>query len=219
MIEQSQRVATVSGFHGDLGAVNDVPIANCCTAIDLPDLQETLIVVCNEALYFGAGMEDSLISPNQLRANGLIVDTCPKQFSGGKSMHGIYVPDEDIFIPFRMHGCISYFASRLPTDEELATCRRVTFTSELEWDPYSPTFAQEEEAYARGRSALSGEHFLVDGNRAVFATSSHDRRTTVNAVTLARRWGTSVSTASNTLRSTTTRAVRFYPEEEFSRRF
>jgi hypothetical protein len=50
MIEQSPRVATVSGFHGDLGAVNDVPITNCCTAIDLPDLQEMLIVVCNEAL-------------------------------------------------------------------------------------------------------------------------------------------------------------------------
>jgi hypothetical protein len=56
------------------------------------------------------------------------VDTCPKQFSGGKSMHGIYVPDEDIFIPFWIQGCISYFASHLPTDEELATCRCITFT-------------------------------------------------------------------------------------------
>jgi hypothetical protein len=139
------------------------------------------------------------------------------------TMHGIYDPHhDDIFIvPFRMHGCISYFASRLPTDEELATCRRITFTSELEWDPYSPTFAQEEEAYgARGHSASSGEHFSVDGNRAVYAMSSHgDRRTTVNAVTLAHRWGTSVSTASNALGSMTTRAVRFYLEEEFSRRF
>jgi hypothetical protein len=100
LIKQSPRVATVSGFHGDLSAVNGVPIANCCTAIDVPDLQETLIVVCNEALYFGEGLEDSRISPNQLRAHGLIVDTCPKQFSGGKSMQGIYAPDEDIFIPF-----------------------------------------------------------------------------------------------------------------------
>jgi hypothetical protein len=100
MIKQSPPVATVPGFHGDLGALNDVPITNCCTAIDLPDLQEMRIVICNEALYFGTGIEDLLISPNQLWVNGLIVDTCPKQFSGGKSMHGIYVPDEDIFIPF-----------------------------------------------------------------------------------------------------------------------
>jgi hypothetical protein len=108
------------------------------------------------------------------------------QFSGGKSMHGIYVPDKDIFIPFQMHSCISYFALCLPTNEELATCRCITFISELKWDPYSPTFAQEEEEYARGQSALSGEHFLVDGNCTVFAMSSHDHQTTVNAVTLAR---------------------------------
>jgi hypothetical protein len=63
-------------------------------------------------------------------------------------MHGIHVPDEDIFIPFQMHGCISYFALRLPTNEELATCRCITFTSELEWNLYSPTFAHKEEAYA-----------------------------------------------------------------------
>jgi hypothetical protein len=53
MIEQSPQIATVSGFHGDLGAINDMPITNCCTTIDLPDLQEMLIVVCDEALYFG----------------------------------------------------------------------------------------------------------------------------------------------------------------------
>ena len=219
MIEQSQRIATVSGFHGALGAVSDIPIANCVTAIDHPLLQETLILVCNEALYFGATMEDSLISPNQLRANGIVVDTCPKQYSAGKSMHGIYDPTEDVFIPFKMHGCISYFASRLPTDEELASCRRIVLTSEQEWDPYSPTFAQEEEAYTQGAITSSGEHFSADGNRSVFATSSHDRRTTVDSVTLGRRWGTSVSTASKTLQATTTRAVRFYPEDEFSRRF
>ncbi len=36
---------------------------------------------------------------------------------------------------------------------------------------------------------------------------------------LAQQWGTSIETASNTLTSTTTCAVRFYPADEFSRRF
>jgi hypothetical protein len=93
-------------------------------------------------------MDDSLISPNQLRANGLLVDTCPKQFSGGKSMHVIFIPNKDIFIPFRMHGCISYFASGLPTNAELATCcRRITSTSDLKWDAYSALFAEQEAVY------------------------------------------------------------------------
>jgi hypothetical protein len=49
MIEQWPRVATISGFHGDGGAVNDVPITNCCTAINRPDLQEMLIVILSTA--------------------------------------------------------------------------------------------------------------------------------------------------------------------------
>jgi hypothetical protein len=128
-----------------------VPIAKCCTNINHPNLQETLIVVCNEALlYFGAGMNDSLISPNQLRANALVVDICPKQFSSGKLMHGIFISYKDIFIPFHMHGCISYFAPRLPTNEKLATCRCINFTFKLKWDPYSASFAEEAVAYTRG---------------------------------------------------------------------
>jgi hypothetical protein len=103
MTEQTERIVDVTGFHDDLGVLKEISIATCCTAIDHPDLQETLIVVCHESLYFGNGMEDSLISPNQLRAHGLVGDTCPKQFLGGQSMHGIYIPDEDLFLPFHLH--------------------------------------------------------------------------------------------------------------------
>jgi hypothetical protein len=67
MTEQMERIADVTGFqHDDLGILKEIPIATCCAAIDHPELQETLILVCHESLYFGNGMEDSLISPNQL---------------------------------------------------------------------------------------------------------------------------------------------------------
>jgi hypothetical protein len=67
MTEQMERIADVTGFqHDDLGILKEIPIATCCAAIDHPELQETLIRVCHESLYFGNGMEDSLISPNQL---------------------------------------------------------------------------------------------------------------------------------------------------------
>jgi hypothetical protein len=62
-------------------------------------------------------------------------------------MHGIYIPDEDLFLPFQLHGCIRYFSKWLPTDKELATCRRITLSSEAPWAPYSDIFAQEEQAY------------------------------------------------------------------------
>jgi hypothetical protein len=98
--EQTEQIADVTGFHDDLGILKEIPITTCCTAINHPQLQETLILVCHESLYFGNGMEDSLISLNQLGAHGLVVDTCPKQFLGGQSMHDIYVPDKDLFLPF-----------------------------------------------------------------------------------------------------------------------
>jgi hypothetical protein len=159
MIKQTERIADVSGFHDDFCVLKEIPIATCCSAIDHPNLQETFIIVCHESLYFGNGMEDLLINPNQLRANGLVVDTCLKQFLGGQSMHGIYVPKEDHFIPFCLHGCISYFSSWLPMNEELVTCRRITLSSETPWELYSTTFAQEEQACALGQSASRGEHY------------------------------------------------------------
>jgi len=128
-----------------------------------------------------------------------------------------------MLIPFRMHGCISYFASRLPTQAEINDCRQIVFTSEQEWDPYSQTFVTLEKAYEKKeRGPTEGEFFTRDGSDSrmnIGATSSHNRRSTVDAITLARRWGTSIETANHTLTSTTTRTVRFYPTEEFSWQF
>jgi len=185
LIADTGRTADVEGFHGDLGKLEGIPIGTCYTAIDHPVLQETIIGVFHQCLYFGSQMEESLINPNQLRANGLVVDTCPKQYSGGKSLHGIYHEEEDMLIPFRMHGCISYFASRLPTQAEINDCRQIVFTSEQEWDPYSQTFATLEKAYEKKeRGPTEGEFFTRDGSDSrmnIGATSSHNRRSTVDA--------------------------------------
>ncbi len=204
LVEETDRTADVEGFHEDLGKLENIPIGTCYTAIDHPGLQETIIGVFHECLYFGDRMQDSLINPNQLRANGLIVDTCPKQFSGGKSLHGIYNAEEDFFLPFRLHGCISYFSSRMPTMEEIASCRHVVFTSKQPWDPYSQSFMQQEQAYqATAEVSNHGEYFSSKGGDmrtvTVGATSNHNRCSTVNTAMLARQWGTSLSTANKTL--------------------
>jgi hypothetical protein len=206
-----------------LGKISDVPIGTCVTAVDLADTQRTIIAVFHEGLYFGDTLKDSLLNPNQCRAHGLAVDTCPKQYSNGKSMHGIYVPENDLILPFKLHGCISYFASRLPTDDELRDCEHVVFTSAAPWDPYSQTFAAEERAYqSLAEKVTIGEVYDRHGDQVhqVSHTSSTNRRSKVDPVTLARLWGTSVSTASSTLNLSTTRAVRFYPQMgKLSRRF
>jgi len=83
--------ANVEAFHGNLGKLESIPIGTCYTAIDHLVLQETIIRVFHQCLYhFGGQMEESLINPNQLWANMLVINTCPKQYSNEKSLHGIY---------------------------------------------------------------------------------------------------------------------------------
>jgi hypothetical protein len=83
-----EQTVSVSGFHDGLGDITNIPIGTSVTAHDHPK-QGTLILAFPQSLYCGESMKDSLINPNQLRANQMIVDTHPKHFSGEKSMHAI----------------------------------------------------------------------------------------------------------------------------------
>jgi len=66
LVEETDWIADMEGFHKDLGKLENIPIGTYYTAIDHPGLQETIIRVFHECLYFGANMEESLINPNQL---------------------------------------------------------------------------------------------------------------------------------------------------------
>jgi len=123
-----------------------------------------------------------------------------------------------------MHGCTSYFLSCLPTKKEIDKCQQITFTSEQEWDSYLQTFATEEQAYVnKAQGPTTGKFYSATGSDlrlTVGATSSHNRHSTVDALALARQWGTSVNSKLHTpLESTTLRAVQFYLADEFSHRF
>jgi hypothetical protein len=49
-----------------------------------------------------------------------------------------------------MNGVISYLPTRLPTDKELAECDFYDLTSEVPWEPYSPSFREREQRMAAG---------------------------------------------------------------------
>jgi hypothetical protein len=93
-------------------------------------------------------------------------------------------------------------------------------TSDAEWDPYAKIFTDNERAYTNvERGIIDGENFDNDGNQVIAASATSIRRSSIDAVGLGRRWGISQSLAAMTLQAITTRAVRNYPQEEFSRRF
>jgi hypothetical protein len=120
LFEATGKVVDVSGFHDSYEAIKNIPVGTCITAIDLED--ETIIASFPQSLYFGDTMKTSLIPPAQLWDFGITVDVVPKQYSDGKSLHGIHHPDSNVFIPFHLYGCISYFLTRLPSDKEINQC-------------------------------------------------------------------------------------------------
>ena len=203
LIETTGKECDVTGFHDNMAPLKNIPIATCATAYDHLELQETVILLFHEALYFGKEMEHSLINPNQIRENGITVDCCPCQYDKS-SIHGIYVPSEDITFPFRLHGCISYVQIRLPTDNELKQCRYIEMTSERVWQPYSDTFQNSENPLSLKTKAADN----IRASRHIGATTSTDRRCDIDAVTLSERLGISHHIAQETLKSTTQLASR-----------
>jgi hypothetical protein len=53
---------------------------------------------------------------------------------------------DDLTIPLRLRGVISLFDTHKPTEEELANCRYIHMTSDQPWDPYDPSFEEQERA-------------------------------------------------------------------------
>ena len=145
VLDLTGKTVSVTPFcESEYEAIDEIPVATVATAYDCPATGKVYVLVINEALYFGARMNHSLLCPNQLRANGVRVDDCPKQFDG-KSLHCIYVPEHDLTIPLELRGVISGITTRLPTEEELDNVTmHVHLTSDLEWDPHDSAFASNE---------------------------------------------------------------------------
>jgi hypothetical protein len=154
------KTCNVIGFNRD----DSNPVVMVATAYDAPN-GEIVIIILSQALYLVNMISYSLICPNQLRHNGVIVDDIPRHLSSDhdKATHSIYVPDENFRIPLEMRGVVLLFHTRQPTAEELETCRWLMFTSEAEWDPHSEDFMQNE---------LVVSHIDISANRSLFTMST-----------------------------------------------
>jgi len=109
-------------------------------------------------------------------------------------------------------------------EHELSNCDRIYLTSDEPWDPYSQDFVERERPFLPTNRHYEVDEYLhatydFQGDQLIRATSSKDHRSNVSAAELARRWGTSLSVAGNTLKVTTQRGIRFITKDNLSRRF
>ena len=185
-----------------------------------------MILIVNEALWFGTAMSNSLLNPNQCRAFGVSVcddPTDPHRALGLRS--------DDVTVPFEMVGTTALFHTRAPSEHELAHCRTVPITGET-WDPASVSF----DYVKAGRSvsalrtapvtsfcfasdvvlsAVSVTHTdetmlpaLIQQARKLNAVASNTRHTSVTPESLARSWMIGIDSAKRTLATTTQLAIR-----------
>ena len=134
-----QKLVTVSAFAPGYGA-KDYGICTLGTVWTDPHSGEDYLLVIHQGIYLGDELKHSLVNPNQLRANGVQVDDCPSQFDP-KSTHSIIINDPEITIPLKLHGIISYFHSRRPTEAEVHDLPRITLTGTADWDPRGDAIA------------------------------------------------------------------------------
>ena len=153
VLEISGQVAEVSGFSNAMDSLQDIPIVKAAVAYDHPETGEVIILVINQALYFGDKLTHILLNPNQLRSHNIRVDDVPKHLSS-TSTHSIWVEEESLDIPMVLHGIISYFNVRTPTLQEINNCPHITLTSEEEWNPYSGHFKELEDEINTSISAF-----------------------------------------------------------------
>jgi hypothetical protein len=118
MLEESGRKAKVSTFHPNARSFQDIPIVTAATLYQDRN-GRSIIVIIHEALWFGEASQ-TLLCPNQLRANGVIVNDIPRQFDPD-SKFSIVDPSTQFEIPLSVHGVATGFTSRKPTVQEVET--------------------------------------------------------------------------------------------------
>lgn len=221
ILEHHGKVAEVHGFSKSLQSMQNIPIVKAALAYDIPETGETIILVINEALYFGNQLNNILLNQNQMRTHGLIVNDCPRHLSKGKSTHSIKVEEQDICIPLKLYGIISYFDMQRPTKDEVYNCQHDELTSCIEWEPYAAHFVEEETKHDSGISLLASvkvnslnihhddcHDTIVQKINQVAVTKAAKSDLLGNSETLARRWMVGDKIAQATIKATTQSFIR-----------
>jgi hypothetical protein len=79
LISDPNKYATVYSFSDERKPFDKVPIGSIATAWVNPETGKTIILIFNEALYFGDHLKATLLCPNQMWAYGIVVLNTPKQ--------------------------------------------------------------------------------------------------------------------------------------------
>ena len=115
IIETTSKIVLVSGFTSAVGKPLLVPVVNAVVAYVCKFTEETYILVIYNALHMKS-MEVNMILSFMLRRAGLEVIECSKFLAKkpGLEHHSVFFPKDDIILPFKIEGIISYLPTQPP---------------------------------------------------------------------------------------------------------
>ena len=67
-------------FAKSFGSIKDLPIVNAAVMYDHPSLCRTFLLHMNHSIFIGEDSDHCLLSPNQVRANGIKLDDRPVHY-------------------------------------------------------------------------------------------------------------------------------------------
>jgi len=237
VMEVTNQTVNVSAFSESHGVMENIPIVTAATAFDDSQTGITYILILGQSIYLGDHMPNSLICPNQLRANGIQVDDCPRHLAprDQPSTHSIHSPDDNVTIPLSLKGVTSYFSTRTPTVHELETCKWIILSNEYNWDPHSDFFSSQEDHFqeleehtqnnirdrriyeirtknhkitANYDNDFGSISSALDDSYIIAATNTSTREYELNAEALSKKWCIGLDAARKTLRCTTQKGIR-----------
>jgi hypothetical protein len=88
-----------------MAPMTDIPIVKAALAYDIPDTGKVIVLIINQALYFGDSLSHVLLNPNQMRSCNIKVDDIPRHLSKD-SAHSIIIEEENLSIPLKLHHII-----------------------------------------------------------------------------------------------------------------
>lgn len=149
MSSDLNHTAEVTPFTEGLGKISHVPIVTVAVAYDCPRTYQTYILIFHKALFIKQ-LNHHLLCPNQMRLAGTIVNDCPAQFlaAANRDPYTHSVVKDNVVIPLKMKGVLSYFNVRMPTDDEIFDTNNyvhIEMTSVSEWDPYDHRYEEDED--------------------------------------------------------------------------
>jgi hypothetical protein len=120
VLECTQETYNAFPFAKSYEHCTNVLIVKIDTAYDDEKTYITYILIIGQALYFGDEVEATLLCPNQIRSNVVIVDDAPVRLPHSHpSPHSFIFHEGDISIPLWLNGCFSELHTRTPIQHEI----------------------------------------------------------------------------------------------------